>query len=190
MFKKVKEEELVLADKYKNTLRKTREALARNFDQNDPKFISLREELERIFKKKNLNDISQKEMNENIEFLNKIFNKVDKLNRENNFLASKYNNDEKFARVHKRIINSKKFKENERQIHEALSGVKFTADEALMQNNLLLNNESYFEKKIMPVVIDNFKNKNKINIDPNSSKFINKLIVKEYMQEFNYGHIK
>ncbi len=190
MFKKVKEEELVLADKYKNTLRKTREALARNFDQNDPKFISLREELERIFKKKNLNDISQKEMNENIEFLNKIFNKVDKLNRENNFLASKYNNDEKFARVHKRIINSKKFKENERQIHEALSGVKFTADEALMQNNLLLNNESYFEKKIMPVVIDNFKNKNKINIDPNSSKFINKLIVKEYMQEFNYGYIK
>ena len=59
-----------------------------------------------------------------------------------------------------------------------------------MQNNLLLNNESYFEKKIMPVVIDNFKNKNKINIDPNSSKFINKLIVKEYMQEFNYGYIK
>ena len=190
MFKKVKEEELVLADKYKNTLRKTREALARNIDQNDPKFISLREELERIFKKKNLNDISQKEMNENIEFLNKIYNKVDKLNRENNFLASKYNNDEKFARIHKRIMSSEKLKENDRQIHSALSGVKIIADEALMQNNLLLNNEVYFVKKIMPVVIDNFKNKNNINIDPNSSKFINNLIVKEYMQEFNYGYVK
>ena len=56
MFTKVSEEELILADKLKNTLRQTREALASNFDQNDPEFISLREELERLFKKKNLNE--------------------------------------------------------------------------------------------------------------------------------------
>ncbi len=41
-FTKIGEEELVLADKLKNTLRQTREALAGNFDQQDPKFISLK----------------------------------------------------------------------------------------------------------------------------------------------------
>jgi type I restriction enzyme, R subunit len=56
MFTKIGEAELVLADKLKNTLRQTREALASNFDQQDPKFITLKEELERLFKKKNLNE--------------------------------------------------------------------------------------------------------------------------------------
>ena len=36
LFTKVKEEELVLADKLKNTLRQTRETLTDNFDQQDP----------------------------------------------------------------------------------------------------------------------------------------------------------
>lgn len=51
-FVKIGEEELVLADKLKNTLRQTREGLASNFDPQDPQFISLKEELERLFKKK------------------------------------------------------------------------------------------------------------------------------------------
>ena len=44
MFTKVGEEELILADQLKNTLRKTRETLASNIDQKDPEFIKLREE--------------------------------------------------------------------------------------------------------------------------------------------------
>lgn len=51
-FIKVGEEELKLADELKDQLRKTREALQSNFDQNDPVFVNLREELERLFKKK------------------------------------------------------------------------------------------------------------------------------------------
>ncbi|HAH55359.1 MAG TPA: restriction endonuclease subunit R, partial [Flavobacterium sp.] len=51
-FVKVKEEEMVLADKLKNILQKTREMLGGNFDQKAPEFISLKEELERLFKKK------------------------------------------------------------------------------------------------------------------------------------------
>ena len=54
-FVKVKEEEMILADALKNTLQKTREMLGGNFDPADPIFISLKEELERLFKKKNLN---------------------------------------------------------------------------------------------------------------------------------------
>ena len=53
-FAKIGEEELVLADQLKNTLQRTRESLADNFDKKDPKFLSLKEELERLLKKKNL----------------------------------------------------------------------------------------------------------------------------------------
>ena len=57
-FTKIKEEEMVLADKLKNTLQRTREMLGGNFDPKDPNFISLKEELERLFKKKNLSEVS------------------------------------------------------------------------------------------------------------------------------------
>ena len=50
-FTKVKEEEMVLADKLRDTLQRTREMLAGNFDQKIHFFISLKEELERLFKK-------------------------------------------------------------------------------------------------------------------------------------------
>jgi type I restriction enzyme R subunit len=51
-FTKVKEEEMVLADELKDILGKTREILGGNFDQKDPEFVSLREELERLFNSK------------------------------------------------------------------------------------------------------------------------------------------
>ncbi|MEF9673253.1 hypothetical protein QNM99_17715 [Pseudomonas sp. PCH446] len=103
MFIKVGEEELVLADKLKNTLRQTREALADNFDQQDPKFITLREELERLFKKKKLNEVTQDEMTANIGALNAIHDQVKELNRQNNQLRAKYQGDAKYTRIHKRL---------------------------------------------------------------------------------------
>jgi type I restriction enzyme R subunit len=187
MFTKVKEEELVLADKLKNTLRQTREALASNFDQNDPKFISLKEELERLFKKKNLNEVTQEEMNQNIGILNQIHEKVKELNRENNQLKAKYHGDPKYTRIHKRMLEHGSVTEPERRIFEALSGVKTQADEQVLQNTQLLENESYFGRMMMPLVIDQFKTQQKINLNPETSRYINQLVVAEYMNEFASG---
>ena len=50
-FTKVNEEEMILADELKDTLQRTRESLGDNFDPQDPEFISLKEELERLFRK-------------------------------------------------------------------------------------------------------------------------------------------
>lgn len=55
-----------------------------------------------------------------------------------------------------------------------------------MQNSKVLENESYVEKMIMRFVINQFKNKNEIPLDPEASKRINGMVVKEYMNEF-YG---
>ena len=185
MFKKIGEEELVLADKLKDTLRKTREALAGNFDKKDSVFISLKEELERLFKNKNLSEVTQDEMSANIGTLNKIYEKIKELNRENELLKTKYNNDPKYARVHKRLMEKEEFNKNERKIFEALSGVKTDADEKVLSNTEMLNNDSYFERENGKFVINRFKNEQKFDLNFDSTKFINSLIVKEYINEFN-----
>jgi type I restriction enzyme R subunit len=53
-FRKVSEAEMVIADELREQLRRTREGLGGNFDQGDPAFVTLKEELERLFKKKNI----------------------------------------------------------------------------------------------------------------------------------------
>jgi type I restriction enzyme R subunit len=190
-FIKVGEEELVLADKLKNTLRQTREALASNFDQQDPKFVSLKEELERLFKKKNLSEVTQDEMVANIDALNKIHERVKELNRENNQLRQKYHGDTKYTRIHKRLQergqNLNLASESERKIFEALTGVKQDADEQVLNNSQILDNESYFERQMMPLVIRRFKGEQNIQLNADASRYINHLVVAEYLNEFSTG---
>ena len=184
MFRKISEEEMIIADQLKDTLRKTREALSSNFDKNDPEFVSLYDELKRLFDKKNLDEITQDEMKQNIGALQKIFDKVSELNRKNNLLKAKYENDAKYCRIHKRIVERGGISKRESELFEALQGIKNEADDKVLQNNKLLNNESYFETMMIRLVIDQFVNKNKIKLDPDASKYINHLVVKEYTNEF------
>jgi type I restriction enzyme R subunit len=186
-FVKIGEEELVLADKLKNTLRQTREALASNFDQQDPQFINLKEELERLFKKKNLSEVTQDEMVANIDVLNKIHNRVKELNRQNNQLRQKYLGDVKYTRIHKRILERGDISESERKIFDALVGIKQDADEQVLNNSQVLDNESYFERQMMPLVIARFMKEQKIKLNADASRYINHLVVAEYLKEFNTG---
>lgn len=186
-FVKIGEEELVLADKLKNTLRQTREALASNFDQQDPQFISLKEELERLFKKKNLSEVTQDEMVANIDALNKIHDRVKELNRQNNQLRQKYLGDAKYTRIHKRLQERGNISENERKIFEALLGVKEDADEQVLNNSQILDNEGYFERQMMPLVIARFMKEQNIKLNADTSRYINHLVVAEYLKEFNTG---
>ena len=190
-FVKIGEEELVLADKLKNTLRQTREALASNFDQQDPQFTSLKEELERLFKKKNLSEVTQDEMVANIDALNKIHDRVKELNRQNNQLRQKYLGDAKYTRIHKRLQerqqNQSDISESERKIFEALAGVKQDADEQVLNNSQVLDNESYFERQMMPLVIGRFMKQQNIKLNADASRYINHLVVEEYLKEFNTG---
>ena len=190
-FVKIGEEELVLADKLKNTLRQTREALASNFDQQDPQFTSLKEELERLFKKKNLSEVTQDEMVANIDALNKIHDRVKELNRQNNQLRQKYLGDAKYTRIHKRLQERQQsqsdISESERKIFAALAGVKQDADEQVLNNSQVLDNESYFERQMMPLVIGRFMKEQQIKLNADASRYINHLVVAEYLKEFNTG---
>ncbi|HRK61257.1 MAG TPA: type I restriction endonuclease [Candidatus Omnitrophota bacterium] len=183
MFRKVSEEELVIADHLKDLLRKTREALANNFDPRDPHFVSLYDELKRLFEKKNLDEVTQDEMKRNIESLQSIFDRVNELNRRNNLLKAKYENDTKYARLHKRILERGNISKSESEIQSALLGIKHQADEKVLLNNRLLNNESYFSNFMMGLVISEF-DQTRIRLEPESARFLNNYFVKEYLDEY------
>ena len=187
LFRKVSENELVIADKLKDTLKKTREALAANFDKKDPEFITLYEELKRLFEKKNLDEISQDEMNRNIVNLQTIFDQVSELNRRNNLLKAKYQNDSKYARTHKRIIETSGGSKKESEVFETLIEIKKQADEKVLINQRLLDNESFFDQLMRKTVIDGF-DKTNVRLDPKAAQFINGCLVKEYLNEYHGNH--
>jgi type I restriction enzyme R subunit len=184
MFRKVSEEELVIADKLKDILRKTREELNRNFDPRDKEFITLYEELKRLFDKKNLDEITQEEMTQNIVALQMIHEKILDLNRKNNLLKAKYDNDEKYARVHKRVVEHGGISKRESEIHSALVEIKREADEKVIENERILNNEGYFTQFMSPLVINGFE-RFKMSLDADSAKFINSSVVSEYVNEYS-----
>ncbi|MDF7806069.1 type I restriction endonuclease [Pontiellaceae bacterium B12219] len=188
MFSKVGEEELKLADELKDMLRKTREAMTRNFDPEDPGFVKLREELERLFKTKKLQEVSQEEMNQNMGALSKIHDAIQELNRKNEQLKAKYHHDPKYTRIHKRMLENHALSLKERMIHEALMGVKTDADSFVLQNSKMLENEAYFSGRMMPLVIDQFKTRRNLPLNADTSRFINGLVVNEYLNEFNGTH--
>lgn len=183
MFRKVSEEELVIADQLKDMLRKTREALGGNFDQVDPAWVTLHEELMRLFKKKNLDEITQEEMKNNIASLQQIYDKVQELNRRNNLLKAKYENDTKYARLHKRIVERGNISKRASEINATLLEIKSNADEKVLINTKLLDNESYFEKLLMQLVVNGF-GKTSIDLEPESAEYINTVLVKEYINEY------
>lgn len=183
MFRKVSEGEMVMADQLKDAHRKTRETMAANFDQNEPEFVLLLDELKRMFDKKNFDEIKQEEMKDNIDFLQQIYTKSTEINRKNNLLKVKYENDMKYARLHKRIVEKGNITKKENGLCEILLDLKNQVDDKVRMNTQMLNNESYFEQKIFPMVFGSFE-KAKIEIDIDSTKFINNYLIKEYMREY------
>jgi len=189
-FIKVSESELVLADAFKDILRKTRETLRDNFDQQDSDFVSLREELERIFKKKNLSEVTQQDLAENMPLLKKIHEKAKELNRENGNLKSKYSQDEKFARVHKRLMEKGGMTKKQIQLQAALLKVKSQADESIQNSKDIMGNEAFFKRYMMQLVIKEFKNEQKMAIDHPTTQGINQLIVNEYIQQYHSSSLR
>lgn len=184
-FVKVGEAELILADAAKNQMQQTREALERNIDPKDPQFISLKEALENIFRKKNLGDMAHDEINENIALLKDIYAQAQEINRKNALLQAKYESDEKYARIHKRIMEDG-LPAKESELHAALMETKEQADETILHNSDIINNEEYFKTELMQIAIKAFINNHHMKLDYPAMQNINNLIANEYLQQHNY----
>jgi type I restriction enzyme R subunit len=184
-FRKVSEAEMIIADELRETLRRTREGLGGNFDPGDPAFVTLKEELERLFKKKNLSEITQDEMIENIATLKSIHSRARELERKNQLLRSKYANDKKYARLHKRLLEKGEPTANERKLFEALSAFKAEADARISQNARILTNEAFAKAEMNRLIVEQLRNKHHLPLTAESTQLINSLVMKEYLAEFH-----
>ena len=181
-FRKVSEGELVIADKFQDVLEKTRQELARNLDTMDPEYISLLEELKRIFKKKNIEELTADEMKQNIQELERIRKAAAQQNLRDQMLCAKYKNDVKYMRTHKRIKATPSLIGNDPVIFDVLMGIKVAVDQKVLKNQHMMDNHAYFTREIMPEIIQSCRNS---GVQPAASqvKFIETCISGEYFAE-------
>lgn len=182
-FRKISEGEMLIAGQFHDKLRRTRLGLGGNFDPRDPEFISLREELERLFLKKNLSEITQQEMVAYAAALDHIHARERELERKNQLLRAKYANDVKYARIHKRLMEKGEPTPDEAKLVAALTALKTEADARISQNAQLLTNPAYAEKMMARLIIEQLKNQHHLPLTADGCRFINNLVIKEYLAE-------
>ncbi|NCE76165.1 type I restriction endonuclease subunit R [Anaerotruncus sp. X29] len=181
-FRKVSEGELVIADKFQDILEKTRQELERSLDTKDPEYISLLEELKRIFKKKNIEELTADEMKQNIQELERIRKAAAQQNLRDQMLCAKYQNDVKYMRTHKRIKATPPPIGSDPVIFDVLMGIKAAVDQKVLKNQRMMDNHAYFTREIMPEIIQSCRNR---GVQPTASqvKFMEGCISSEYFAE-------
>ena len=187
-FEKIGEAELKLADELKDHLRRTRELLADTRDPADPQWISLKEELERLFKARKLSEVTQEQMQANIGALTDIERRARELDNANQRLQSRYGGDAKLMRVHKRLRERAVLGGNDLKLHLALDGIKHELDARLLDSHDLLAVPAYFERQVMPIVMANFRKASPPEPDAETRRMIQQLLVGEYLGE-SLGHL-
>ncbi len=85
-FQKVSEKELVIADKFRETLERTRKAAQHTLDPKDPEYITLLEELQRLLAKKNIEELTADEMTADMAELERIRKEAERKNHEDGTL--------------------------------------------------------------------------------------------------------
>lgn len=181
-FRKVSESELVIADQFQDILEKTRQELERNLDPKDPEYISLLEELKRIFKKKNIEELTADEMKQNIQELERIRKAAAQQNLRDQMLCAKYKNDVKYMRTHKRIKANPPPIGNDPVIFDVLMGIKVAVDQKVLKNQRMMDNHKYFSSEITPEIIQSCRSN---GVQPTTSqvKFMEACISSEYFAE-------
>ena len=181
-FRKVSESELIIADQFQDILEKTRQELERNLDTKDPEYISLLEELKRIFKKKNIEELTADEMKQNIQELERIRKAAAQQNLRDQMLCAKYKNDVKYMRTHKRIKANPPPIGSDPVIFDVLIGIKVAVDQKVLKNQRMMDNHKYFSSEIMPEIIQSCRSN---GVQPTASqvKFMESCISSEYFAE-------
>lgn len=182
-FRKIKEEELLIADAFRDTLEKTRrEIVDRCLDPKDPEYVSLLDELKRVFKKKNIEELTADEMRQMMGELDSLKKKAEKRNLTDRMLAAKYSGDVKYMRTHKRIMASPPPIADAITVHRILMMVKSKTDDQIAHNENILDNEEYFIKSLQPIILKACIGEN-VKVERQQLLFIDNCLSKEYISE-------
>ena len=181
-FKKVSEDEMVIADKFRESLERTRQEMQRNNDPKDPEYVTLLEELQRLFAKKNMEELTADEMSAHMKELERIREAAKKKNAADAMLARKYYGDLKFMRTHKRLREGANPIASDMVLNKVLLSLKNTVDQQVYDNEKVLDNEPFFEKNMYPIIVRVF-NDNEVQLDAANVKKVGSIISEEYFHE-------
>lgn len=173
-------------------------SFTQNEDQEDPEYITLREAFMARFKEHGFVIDSIAQFNEETKALSDFINKLKELKQKNNALASKYNGDMKFARIHKRIKerNYARRKSNQSVVMEDddlnlvynLNIIKDDIDEKVYDRNDILKKDAYFKQTVMKELTSIMKNMS-ITGNRDDRVFMQNCITRQYLNQYNntYG---
>ena len=185
-FKKVSENELVIADKYRETLERTRRAVQGTLDPKDPEYITLLEELQRLLAKKNIEELTADEMTANMEELERIRKAAEQKNHADSMLVAKYEGDVKFMRTHKRLKENPPPIAGDVTINQILLSLKHSVDAQIIANSHLLDNEPYFMQGMFPLIKQEF-DRHHLKYSASQVKYVGICISNEYFTERNFA---
>ena len=125
--------------------------------------------------------------------MDSVMTRIREINRLNNMLKRKYEDDERFVRIHKRIReeNSRRtipperavISQNEREIAENLLAVKHMVDERLYWNVNVMENEPVFNQDVLRSVSEKLLEL-KITASREDRLFIRDRISEEYLNRY------
>lgn len=201
-FSKIGQEEMRLISggaELKEKWQRTIASFTQNFDQDDPEFMSLRDAFMERFKEHGFVIDSIAKFNEETQALDEIITRLQDLQKRNNALVKKYKGDEKFARVHKRIREVNKQREEKGQkpmfsflddeIVAILNIIKEDVDAKVYDRNDILKKDAYFGRTVMALINGCLYHFPQIKPEMEDYKFIQQRISQQYINQYNatYG---
>lgn len=164
-FSKIGQEEMKLISggvELQEKWQKTIQAFTKNIDHDDPEFITLREAFMQRFKEHGFVVDTIEEFTQHSKALDEVLKKLDDLQKRNKVLMRKYNDDVKFARVHKRIREENTLRKSQNKspiiseydesIMDILFAIKADVDKKVFDRNDILKKDAYFEQTVMAQV--------------------------------------
>lgn len=200
-FSKIGQEEMHLISggvELKEKWQRTIASFTQNFDQDDPEFISLRDAFMERFKEHGfvINTIAK--FNEETKALDDIIKRLQDIQKQNNVLLKKYKGDEKFARVHKRIREVNKQREEKEQkpmfsflddeIVTILNIIKEDVDTKVYDRNDILKKDAYFGRTVMALINGCLYHFPQIKPEMDDYKFIQSRISQQYINQYNASY--
>ena len=165
----------------------------RNFDQQEIKYVNLIEEFKRFFREKGFMPQDVADAKLKIEYMDDVMKKIREINRANEVLKGKYKQDERFVRIHKRIVeeNEKRAKKAEKpvisdkeyEIADGLNRLKDWIDQMIFFNQGILNNEAAFDRDVLALVSEKMLEM-EIAASLADRKFIQREIADEYYAQY------
>jgi type I restriction enzyme R subunit len=194
-FSKVMTEEMeIVNNDLKEQYQKVTREFELNFDQQEEQFVDLLKTFREYFRKKGFIPQDVADARERIHYMDEVMKRIKKINADNERLKRAYKNDERFARIHKRIREENEERmtygkkpviaKGESEIAEGLNQVREWINKKIFYNYQIMENEEVFKQEILWKLSDELLT---MNVEANVADriFIRNHIANEYIAQFN-----